>query len=114
MCCGCHELRGWLEIGEAPRRSAPDLKSTAIRSIRSIPQFRNSYCALLCFFLELDGHVLFVWRVNLRSGSKKQLMLFVAGIEKAKLDPLCKEAAAKEVHLTSIHRLGLLQRQEFV
>lgn len=31
-----------------------------------------------------------------RSGSKKQLMLSVAGLERAKLEPLCKEAAAKE------------------
>ena len=31
-----------------------------------------------------------------RSGSKKQLMLSVAGLEKSKLDALCKEAAAKE------------------
>ena len=31
-----------------------------------------------------------------RSGSKKQLMLSVAGIEQPKLDALCKEAAAKE------------------
>ncbi|CAK9032009.1 unnamed protein product [Durusdinium trenchii] len=30
------------------------------------------------------------------SGSKKQLMLSVAGLERAKLEPLCKEAAAKE------------------
>lgn len=30
------------------------------------------------------------------SGSKKQLMLSVAGLEKSKLDALCKEAAAKE------------------
>ncbi len=115
VCCGCHELRGWLEIGEAPRRShaggrdvslsAPDLRSAAIRPIRPILQFWNSYCALLCFYLKLDGHVSFFWRVNVRSGSKKQLMLSVAGIEKAKLDPLCKEAAAKEVHLTPIHRL---------
>lgn len=33
---------------------------------------------------------------RLRSGSKKQLMLSVAGLEKSKLDALCKEAAAKE------------------
>lgn len=71
VCCGCHELRGWLEIGEAPRRShaggrdvsfsAPDLKSMAIRSIRLIPQFRNSYCALLSFFLELDMSINFMF-----------------------------------------------------
>eukprot|EP00933_Yihiella_yeosuensis_P005840 TRINITY_DN110431_c0_g1_i1.p1 TRINITY_DN110431_c0_g1~~TRINITY_DN110431_c0_g1_i1.p1 ORF type:complete len:435 (+),score=132.71 TRINITY_DN110431_c0_g1_i1:63-1307(+) len=31
-----------------------------------------------------------------QGGSKKQLMLSVAGLDKAKLEPLCKEAAAKE------------------
>ncbi|CAE6952936.1 MCAT [Symbiodinium sp. CCMP2592] len=30
------------------------------------------------------------------SGTKKQLMLSVAGLERAKLDPLCREAASKE------------------
>lgn len=41
--------------------SAPDLKSMAIRSIRLIPQFRNSYCALLSFFLELDMSINFMF-----------------------------------------------------
>ena len=46
-----------------------------------------------------------IWRsfevsIQPRSGSKKQLMLSVAGIEQPKLDALCKEAAAKEAPLT--------------
>ena len=110
----------WSSEAKPCRRPRRELLSTGLEIYGdSINSFNSAVSEfLLCSFKFFFGtwrvnqfHVLFFWRVNLRSGSKKQLMLSVAGIEKAKLDPLCKEAAAKEVHLTSIHRLGLLQRK---